>query len=312
MIAWTWMEDFHLKEKFLEIYESLENKNFGNTKDKILLQCLSAILKRTTKTSEILTLNPDSVRENMELLKRSLEHAIDYVSTQFNAKSEDFLPKAQQLVALTYLFSKKNSLTSQQTKTVQNWFWRTSFSDRYSFSTDAKMDEDLLFIDDLLADNFESIYKYTSEINTQTLMKQTFSKSNPSVRATLLLLSKSNPLDLTNGHIIDTGQALSNYNRKEYHHIFPNAYLKKIGRRTTEINSICNFCFLPANSNKIISNKKPSDYFFNIIPNDNIDHILDSNIIPKRMALYEKDSYDDFLYERANLIIQKIKIATNE
>ncbi|MDB5158808.1 MAG: hypothetical protein JWR50_3515, partial [Mucilaginibacter sp.] len=69
MIAWTWMEDFHLKEKFAEIYESLENKNFGNTKDKILLQCLSAILKQTTKTSEILTLDPELVRSTIDLLK---------------------------------------------------------------------------------------------------------------------------------------------------------------------------------------------------------------------------------------------------
>lgn len=312
MIAWTWMEDFHLKEKFSEIYESLENKNFGDIKDKILLQCLSAILKQTTKTSEILTLDPELVRNNVELLRKSIEHAIDYISTQFNAKSEDFLPKAQQLVALTYLFSKRNSLTAIQTKFVQSWFWRTSFSDRYSFSTDAKMDEDILFINDLLNNNFDSINKYSSNTTEQILIKQTFSKSNPSVRAILLLLSKSNPLDLTNGHTIDTGEALSNYNKKEYHHVFPNAYLKKAGRKTAEINSICNFCFLPANSNKIITNRKPSDYFFNIIPNDSIKIILDSNILPQRLALYENDNFDDFLIERSKLLIERIKIATNE
>ncbi|MDB5157105.1 MAG: hypothetical protein JWR50_1812, partial [Mucilaginibacter sp.] len=232
--------------------------------------------------------------------------------TQFNANSEDFLPKAQQLVALTYLFSKKNALNSHQTKVVQNWFWRTSFSDRYTFSTDAKMDEDISFIDELLSDNFDAINKYKSEISEQILIRQPFSKSNPMVRAILLLLSKSNPLDLTNGHVIDTGSALSNYNKKEYHHIFPNAYLKRLGRKTSEINSICNFCFLPANSNKIISNKKPSDYFFNIIPNDIMESILDSNLIPRRMAIYENDNYDTFLEERANLILQKIKISTNE
>jgi hypothetical protein len=312
MIAWTWKEDFHLKEKFDEIYESLDNKNFGNTKDKILLQCLSAIIKSTTRTVEILSLDPNVVRSKMELLKGSVEHAIDYISTQFNANSEDFLPKAQQLVGLAYLFSKKHSLSSLQTKFVQNWFWRTSFSDRYSSSTDSKMDEDIQFMDELLKDNFSAIDRYVSDVNANMLRRQPFSKSNSYVRAILLLLSKANPLNLTNGQLVDTGSALSNYNKKEYHHIFPNAYLKRLGRKTHEINSICNFCFLPANSNKIISNREPSEYFFDAIPFDMLDTILDSNLIPLRKSLYEKNNYDDFLDERAALLVDRIKIATNE
>lgn len=312
MIAWTWKEDFHLNEKFVEIYESLDSKNFGNTKDKILLQCMSAILKKTTKTVEILSLDPESVRREIGSLKKSIEHAIDYIATQFNAKSEDFLPKAQQIVALTYIFSKVKALNSEQTKVVQNWFWRTSFSDRYSSSTDSKMDEDLIFMDEILLGNYETLSKYSSDVNEYMIIKQPFLRSNSYVRAILLLLSKSMPLDLTNGQMVDTGHALSNYNKKEYHHIFPNAYLKGVGRKSGEINSICNFSFLPANSNKVISDKKPSDYFFNVIPNDNIESILDSNLIPKKMSLYENDDYDEFLIQRAELIVQKIKTATNE
>ena len=43
MIAWTWSEDFHLKEKMDEILEILDQKGFGETPDKIILQCLSGI-----------------------------------------------------------------------------------------------------------------------------------------------------------------------------------------------------------------------------------------------------------------------------
>jgi hypothetical protein len=312
MVAWTWMEDFHLKEQFKTIYDSLKNKNFGKLKDKILLQCLSAILQRTTKTSEILKLNPNLVRNSIVLLKKSLDKAIDYISTQFNAKSEDFLPKAQQIVALTYFFSKARSPTLAQANIIQNWFWRTSFSDRYSASTDSKMDEDILFMDEILLDNFAGISKYSSQINEDTLIKQAFSKSNPYVRAILLLLSKVSPLDLTNGQKIDTGESLSDYNKKEYHHIFPNAYLKGLSKSTSEINSICNFCFLPASSNKVISNKPPSIYFKSIIPQNHFNEILDSNLIPKRLSIYENDDYQEFLQERAKIILQQIRISTND
>src|SRR5690554_1352787 len=143
MIAWTWIEDFHLKEKFEDIFETLEDKNFGNVKNKVVLQCISAIINRTTKTKSILELNPQDVRDNMDLLKASLEKAIDFLSTQFNCASYDFLPRVQQIVPLTYLFSKTNSVTIDQSSCLKKWFWKTSFSTRYSASTDQKMDEEV-------------------------------------------------------------------------------------------------------------------------------------------------------------------------
>ena len=160
MIAWTWIEDFHLKEKFEDIFETLEDKNFGNVKNKVVLQCISAIIHQTTKTKKILELNPQDVRDNMDLLKSSLEKAIDFLSTQFNCASYDFLPRVQQIVPLTYLYSKTNTLTIDQSNCLKKWFWRTSFSTRYSASTDQKMDDDVEFIDLLLSNDYSGIDKY--------------------------------------------------------------------------------------------------------------------------------------------------------
>ena len=90
-----------------------------------------------------------------------------------------------------------------------------------------------------------------------------------------LLLSTLNPIDLVNGTKVDVGKALSSYNRKEYHHIFPNAFLKSLNYSTSEIFSIANFCFLSSAANKKISSKKPSEYFYEIIPQDKKDQILE-------------------------------------
>lgn len=45
MIAWTWSEDYHLKEQFDEIWDLLEQKGFSGIKEKIILQCASSIIK---------------------------------------------------------------------------------------------------------------------------------------------------------------------------------------------------------------------------------------------------------------------------
>ncbi|AAP07931.1 MULTISPECIES: GmrSD restriction endonuclease domain-containing protein [Bacillus] len=312
MVAWTWKEDYHLKEVFDEIYELLEKKSFGDIKQKIILQCFSAIIKGTTATAEILTLNPSEVRDKTELLKNSLEKAIDFICTQYNVKSEDFLPKSHQIVPLTYLFSKTNHLNEEQSSTIGKWFWRTSFSSRYSSATDEAMDNDITFFDSVLANDFSSLERYQSSLPTRFLETQTLTKSNANVRSILLLFSQYKPLDLTNGNNIDLGNALSIYNRKEYHHVFPKAFLKSKGLGTNQINVICNFCFLPANSNKVISNKEPLEYFFNIVPSGKFKEILESNLLPTNEDIYRKNDFSTFIQERSKLIQEAIKQLTGE
>jgi hypothetical protein len=312
MIAWTWVDDFHLKEKFENIFETLEDKKFGNVKNKVVLQCISAIISKTTKTKNILELDPKDVRVNMDLLKSSLEKTIDFLSTQFNCASYDFLPRVQQIVPLTYLFARTNNLTNDQSDCLKKWFWRTSFSTRYSASTDQKMDDDIEFIDLILKSDFTGLSKYQTNLNLEQLENLKFSKSSSFVRALLLLFAQEKPLDLTNGNVVDLGSALSQYNRKQYHHIFPRAFLKNKGLLNDHINRAVNFCILPANSNRLISDREPADYFINNIPKTNFSAILKSNLIPEDINIYTNNNYDLFYKERAKLIMERINKLSSE
>lgn len=116
-----------------------------------------------------------------------------------------------------------------------------------------------------------------------------------------------NPLDLTNGAAIDIGIALSSFNRKEYHHVFPEAYLKDKKVDRDKISSMCNFCLLPADSNKKISKQAPSKYFKSVVPEEKYKTILDNNLLPIKNDLYKNDDYDNFLIERSGKIIEFIE-----
>jgi hypothetical protein len=304
MVAWTWSEDFHLKQEINDLLELLTNKNFGDTPDKIILQCLSGIIDETARTRDILSLDPKKVRNNFSLLKSSLEKSVDYLSTEFNILSRDFLPHSHQIVPLTFFFSRINTPTAEQSRMVKQWFWKTSFSRRYSGSTDMKMNEDIEFFKDVLEYRYDGINKYFYTIDIKSIIKQKFSRSNSFARAMLLLLAQKAPLNLVNGNKIDLGEALSQYNLKEYHHVFPRAFFKNKEHGNERINSICNFCFLPADSNKRILNKAPSDYIFNIVPKDKYSDILNSNLLPLKKEIYLKDNYEEFLNQRAQILLQ--------
>ncbi len=307
MIAWTWSEDFHLREEIDDILEVLDKKGFGDTPEKIILQCLSGLANKTTRTKDILSLNPKDVRNNIDKLKESLEKVVDYLSTELNVISRDFLPHSHQIVPLTFLFSRVNTLSQEQSTVIKQWFWKTSFSKRYSGSTDMKMNDDITFFEKVIIDSdYSNIDKYSYTIDENILVNQKFSKSNPFTRSFLLLLAQKEPLNLVNGNKIDLGTALSKYNLKEYHHIFPRDFLKQKGIDSVRINSLCNFCFLPSDSNKIISKKAPSDYIFNTLPQDEYSKILNSNLMPLKKDIYLKDQYDEFLRQRALLILQHL------
>lgn len=243
------------------------------------------------------------VHDQFEMLVASMEKAIDFLATQLKASS-DFLPHVQQLIPITFFFSRTNSPTSDQTKRLKQWFWKTAFSRRYSAQTDEKMDADIVSFEQLLAGTPDGIGKYAYTVTADQMIKQKFTKSSPLVRAFLLLLAQNHPIDLVNGTLVDLGKALSEYNSKEYHHIFPRAHLKKREFPPDKINSLCNFCFLTADSNKKISSKSPSDYFVAVVPQDRLATILESNLMPLNKEVYEKNDFETFLKLRSQKVLE--------
>lgn len=187
LTAWTWKEEYHLREIFDNIYDLLESCNFGNLKEKLLLQCFSAVIEQSTKTTAILNLDPEKVRQKTPLVVDSIKKTIDLLSTEFNVKTDEFLPKPQQFVVLVYLYSQARRVTSQQLNTMKQWFWRTTFSNRYSAGTDEKMNEDIDFVNSLLKNDFLGLTRYKSELTASIFSKKTLTKSNFWSRGFLLL-----------------------------------------------------------------------------------------------------------------------------
>jgi hypothetical protein len=312
MTAWTWTDDFHLLESITDLLDELDEKNFGDLTQNILLQAISGVIQNDTTTQAITNLSGEQVRDKWENFCESLRKTIDFLSTELNCSHQDFLPAQQQVISICKFFSIEGEVSADQLKALKKWFWKTSFSNRYSTGqTTSKMNVDIESIIKIRANDFTDVNALKYSVTVSELIDTKFSKANPLTRALLLLMAQHNPTDLIKNSKIDINQALSKYNRKQYHHIFPNAFLKKQGFPHRKIFSVVNFCFLPADSNRKISKKSPSDYFFNLIPQNDFNSILLSNLIPLKKDLYQNDNYNDFLLKRSELIIDEIDKVTN-
>lgn len=304
MTAWTWTEDFHLLDSIDDLLEELDDKSFGKFDNKLILQIASGVIIGSTQTENILRLTGERVRDNWGNIVDSVKATVDFLSTELKCANIEFLPFHQQIVPLCRFFSKNKRLTAEQMSILKQYFWRTSFSDRYSTGqTTAKIDADIEFIDKVLDYDFSDISKYRVTISSDDFIDTQFSKANPITRAFLLLNAQYTPLDLTNGSTIDIGSSLATFNRKEYHHVFPNSFLSKKGEPRPKRFAVANFCFLPSGSNKKISSKAPSDYFNKIVPTQDKAKILESNLLPKEESVYKNDNFSEFLKQRAEILL---------
>jgi hypothetical protein len=85
----------------------------------------------------------------------------------------------------------------------------------------------------------------------------------------VLLLANNSPKSLLSGKNIELDKVLQRYNRSEFHHIYPRAFLRDSGFEDVFINVLGNFCFLSAAENKSIGRKKPSVYVNELVGEDN-------------------------------------------
>jgi hypothetical protein len=90
----------------------------------------------------------------------------------------------------------------------------------------------------------------------------------------------------------------------EVHHIFPKAQLYKRGFKRAEVNALANFCFLTKDTNLVISDRLPEEYF----PEIEKAHpgALASQWIPADPALWKIDRFRDFLEERKALLASEV------
>ena len=315
MVAATWQladgEEFNLRERVDSVLDYLAEKDFGGIEDISVLRALSVITNGSAKRESLLslrTLAKSELQVNLEKTRSALARAVDFLVTEVTVPSSDFLPYERQLILLAYLMSKKASLTAEELGVIRRWFWRTSFAERYRRGGEGLFDEDLQQALQALSDDKE-LRRFGSAPDADFFIDSQFRKGAAAAQAFAALLASQGPRNITNAAAIDVGSSLSQYNRKEFHHLFPRAYLKSQNVDKDLINSLANICLLTASENKRIGDAPPSSYIAQIRKDIGADFeaVMQSNLIPSKcVELMLADDYPGFLEARAEFLRQSV------
>lgn len=304
--AWTWSEDFQLHEQFSELAEELSPFGFaevgGDTN--LLLRCCSAVLAGDASPEALMNLNGKVVRDQFDQVMNGVKGAVDYLRANFNVESLENLPFTTLLVPLSVFFTTKGNeeahCTNEQRQRINQWFWRSAFSRRYSSGVLRNLNTDIEEMKKLRDGAKNSLGDFSAAIYPEFFIENKFGMGNVNTKTFILMLATARPQSFVSGAPVDLATTLKQYNRTEFHHLMPKAFLRESGQSTINDSALANFCFLSRADNRILGGVAPSIYRARMP--ENIESILTSALCPPSLF---KDNYEAFAAERANLLMEK-------
>lgn len=308
MRAATWTTDFDLVESIESIQADLEERQYSKLDRKVILRSISAASGAGFAKGGIENLRshtPEKLKEAVEATRAAYKKAVDFFVKELHIPASTLLPYSGQAVVAAEFFRAVGSPTAQQHAELRKWFWRTSFSGYFGGWSTGDMSRDQDAIHKYVAGSATTMIPAVPLPTADTWKLQQFRSNNAPSKAFAILLASSVPRDLLTGQKIDLSKSLAWNNEKEFHHFFPQDFLKSRSMNAAAINRLANIVMLTSDSNKKISKRAPSDYLGEVANahGENLPHVLASNLIPQdAFAAALKDDYESFLTRRAAYI----------
>ncbi|MGG7447824.1 GmrSD restriction endonuclease domain-containing protein [Kosakonia oryzendophytica] len=309
LTAWTWSEDFNLRSEMDSLKEYLSSVGYEQIDEVLLMRCLTAIINKKIDSDTLIDVDPEILLSAMQDLKGGVNNAVDFLAKDLKIKNSIFLPFPIMLVPITYFFAKVARPTGFQYSSIKRWFWCCAFSQRYKAGTNTYVMEDILSMDGII--NSPDAYVQPMPKIETGFFKKTWRINSSAAKASICLLSQLGPRSFITGKTVDLETALAAYNARQFHHIYPKAYLSKQGFAFHESNIIANIAFLTAQDNNAISDNDPKVYFPKIHEAER-DLIFDAALINQVLRKGDK-SYGEFIDIReADLIELATKAMTGK
>lgn len=301
--AWTWSGDFDLNQKFEELAADLAPFGFrdvGADKD-LLLRCCSAVLMGDPSADTLVNLNGAIVRTRFEEVVTGIKGAIDFLQKNLHVERLSNLPYDNLLVPLSAYFagppSAQHKMTDAHRQELIKWFWRTCFSRRYNSQPIKSMREDVQEIAKLKESTPGNLSKVPYHVDPKFFADNVFRINSVLSKTFVLMLAQMGPRSFVSGAKLDLRSALKEYNRNEFHHVYPRAFLRTSGQTKIDEGCFANICFLSKTDNNSLSGAAPSAYRAKMpadISNIQLSHALPGNTF--------NDNYEGFVQERSVLL----------
>lgn len=310
--AMTFDPEFDLRERVDEdIIRPITQSGFGKIPRTLVTQLLALKHKGSCTDTAQYALTRDETRSDWKAVIDSIKLAIDFLRTSCHVIRFEFLPYNPFITLVSYYFllSGNRAVAPEHQEWMIQWFWRSTFGQRYGAGGASRISQDSKLINELL-DGRTPEYNVPIAVDIDGLINTKMTFASSAIRnGFLCLLASKRPLHLkSNAELNLPSGNISDFTYPQKHHIFPRSYLRRQGL-SGNVHSLPNFCFIPAELNKQLSDTAPSKYFRSLsMTNNELQAALDTHLIPslEDSGILE-DEFMKFLKVRATHVLQAIE-----
>lgn len=300
LAAWTWSDQFDLRQEIASLLDTLADKGYEQIDETLLMRMLASLTVDSIDSDDLVDVDPERLIQGVKTLKVAIFSTVDFLEGQLKVRSVVFLPFPIMLIPLTNFYARIPKPSADQLLQLKKWFWHCALTQRYKAGTNRLVMADLEHIK--AVENGGMPFDFATASVTFDLFAKAWRINSTAAKAALCLMAQCKPRSFLTGSEVDLGTVLSAYNAREFHHIYPKAYLAKQGKGFHEANVIANICFLSSADNKTISDTAPAKYFKRI-PDANKGQIFDAALIPAD-ATDGKLTFDEFIAKRTELLVE--------
>ncbi|SEQ68760.1 GmrSD restriction endonuclease domain-containing protein [Lentzea albida] len=304
MRAATWSPEFDLVDKIDAILVELEPKRFAKIERKTILRAVAAASGSGFSAEDmdaLRDLDADGLNDLVKKVTEAAKRAADFLSTQIGVPGDSALPYANQFAVLAEIFRRVPSPSKKQYTAIRKWFWLTTFASYFGGWNTGNMASDYGAVEAFAA-GADEIENSSVPPQDSVWRQRDFRSNSATSKMLALFLAQKSPVDLLTGQKIDVGKSLSWDNDKEFHHLFPRAYV------TREIpggkpNKVANIIMLTSISNIKIRDQAPSVYLGKLreeLGDEEFYSRMGASLVSKEATdAALADDYDAFLRIRA-------------
>jgi hypothetical protein len=305
LTAWTWSDDFDLQQRFDDLREALDEHGFAAVGEdtSLVLRCCSAILTGSSRMEALIGLNGSEVRERFSEVENGIRGAVDFLRQQIGVRSLKVMPYPAMLIPLAVYFATEGTelkhVPASDLARLKRWFWRSCFAERYSGQTVRVTEVDSNEVRKMRDEQDNDLGDFSSSVDVSFFRDNLFRFGSAKTATFVLLLASCKPKSFLSGGEVSLDKVLQDYNRHEFHHMFPQAVLKDWEVPAKDISCLANLCFLSRADNNKIRRRPPSEYR-SMMPTDAIlQGILESAVTTE--LLFE-DDFAAFVAQRSEML----------
>lgn len=243
----------------------------------------------------------DELEHGWATVQRGLRHLIPLLRENLKVRHSSMLPSVVVLLPLVVLLGERpdEPLDKETADGIIYWFLVATIRNRYSGSTDTLLGQDIPAaraaepVKQLLTNL--GVIGATIEVTPQALAGRTV--GSPYFFLSFLVAREAGARDWWGS--VEISAAAEDSQRLEYHHIHPQATLRKHSPpySKAEINDLANLAFISGKANRKISDRPPKTYFPELDESE-----LSAHLVPLDERLRTADAYRDFLAARRTLL----------